>query len=277
MDDELGVFVRHRWLSAVNAVVVVGAVAWNYWTAAHGFRGRTIGGLSDRYDTLFTPAGYAFSIWGLIFFGLFVNAGYQLWLSFRADLDVDDDALRRHRQTFFSRLGPLLILTNVANAVWIALWLSEETLASVATLAAMFVFLTVAMWRLEMETWDAPMEVIAFVWWPLVIYAGWVTVAVLANLSAFLAKHDVVPGDSVPWVIAMIALATGYNLFLVAKRNLREHAAVAIWSVVAIAVEQWGRVEAVTWVAVAAAVVLTAAVTAHAYRNRRTLPFVRRS
>lgn len=262
---------RARGLAVLNAVVVVGVIAWNYWTAAHGLAGNTVGSMSDAYDTRFTPAGYAFSIWGLIFLGLLVNAGYQLWLAFgRLPSEVP------HRARFFARLGPWLILTNVANALWTVLWLTENTALSVVTLTAMFAFLTAAMWRLEMETWDAPLEVIALVWWPIVIYAGWVTVAVLANLSAFLAKHGWVPGDAAWWAIAMIALATAYNLFVLARRNLREHAAVAIWAFVAIAVEQWGRAPSVQWTAVGAAAVLALAAGAHAFANRATLPLVGR-
>lgn len=262
-------------LAVLNAALVVVVVAWNYWTSVKGLSGRTVGEMSAVYDTVFTPAGYAFSIWGFIFLGLFANAGYQLWLAFRAEPTPDDPALARHRQTFFERLGPWLLLTHVGNVLWTVVWLTEQTAASVVVLASMFVFLTVAMWRLDMERWDAPLEVLAFVWWPLAIYAGWVTVAVLANLSAFLAKHDVVPGDTAAWAIGMIVLATSYNLALIAWRNLREHALVAIWAAVAIAVRQWDGVASVRWVAVAAAVVLTLAVSAHAYRNRSTLPFVR--
>jgi hypothetical protein len=267
--------VTPRLLASVNAVVTVVVIGWNYWTARYGLAGNTVGGMSDAYDTLFTPAGYAFSIWGVIFLGLLANAAYQLWLAFLAR-PADDPTLRRHRSTLFERLGPWLILTNVANITWTVLWLTERTAASVVVLAAMFVFLTVALWRLEVARWDAPFEVIGLLWWPLAVYAGWVTVAVLANLSAYLAKHDIVPGDSEAWAIAMIAIATVYNLVLIARRNLREHAAVAVWAAIAIAVRQWGSVPSVQWTALAAASVLALAIAAHAFRNRRTLPLVRR-
>lgn len=271
-----------RILATVNAVVVVAVVFWNYWTAVNGFRGQTVGGMSDEYRTLFTPASYAFSIWGLIFLGLALNAAYQLWLAFRDASGVDDVAseaseLVQHRAAFFSRLGPWLIATNVANGLWIVLWLSEYTAASVVTLSAMFAFLSVAMKRLDMETWDAPLEVIAFVWWPIVVYAGWVTVAVLANLSAYLAKEGWVPGDSAAWAIAMIVLATAVNLVLVLRRNLREHALVAVWALVAIALRQWEGAASVKWTALAAALTLTVVVAGHAFENRHTLPFLRRS
>jgi hypothetical protein len=261
--------------SVVNVVVVAAVVGWNFWTARFGLAGRTVGGMSDVYDTLFTPAGYAFSIWGFIFLGLVANAVYQLWLAFAAG-PAADAALEEHRRAFFTRLGPLLILANLANCLWTVLWLTEQTAASVVVLASMFALLTLALHRLDMERWDAPFEVIGLVWWPLAIYTGWVTVAVLANLSAFLAKHGVVPGDSEAWAVAMIAVATAYNVALVALRNLREHALVAIWAAIAIAVRQWGNVASVQWTAVAAAAILGAVVTAHAFYNRRTLPLVRR-
>lgn len=255
-----------RLAAVVNALVVVAVVAWNYWTAAVGFRGKTVGGMSDVYDTLFTPAGYAFSIWGLIFLGQVAHAGYQLRLAFAGDAG--------EREAFFRDLGPWLIATNVLNIAWTAVWLSEWTATSVVVLFAMNVLLFVAMRRLRMEIWDAPLRIITLVWWPLVVYAGWVAVAVLANLSAFLAKEGWVPGDSAAWAIVMIGIATVYNLAMIRWRNLREHAVVAIWAFVAIAVKQRSGSSAVFVAALVASAILFVAVSVHAYRNRATLPWV---
>lgn len=257
-----------RLAAVANALLVVAVLVWNYWTAAVGFRGKTVGGMSDAYDTLFTPAGYAFSIWGLIFLGQLVHAGYQLRLAFGDHAD--------ERDAFFRELGPWLLATNVLNIAWTAVWLSEWTATSVVVLFAMNVFLFVAMRRLRMEIWDAPLRIIALVWWPLVIYAGWVAVAVLANLSAFLAREGWVPGASASWAIAMIGLATLYNLAMIRWRNLREHALVAVWAFVAIAVKQRSGSDAVFVVALVASAILVIAVSVHAYRNRATLPLVGR-
>lgn len=255
-----------RFAAVANALLVVAVVVWNYWTAAVGFAGKTVGGLSDEYDTLFTPAGYAFSIWGLIFLGQLVHAGYQLKIAFGKE--------STERDAFFRDIGPWLLITNVLNIVWTAAWLSEWTATSVAILFTMNVCLFFAMRRLRMEVWDAPLRIIAFVWWPIVIYAGWVAVAVLANVSAFFAKEGWVPGDSAAWAIAMISLATLYNLAMVRWRNLREHAVVAIWAFAAIAVKQASGSQPVFIAALVAAALLFVVVSAHAYRNRATLPVV---
>jgi len=249
-----------RFAAVVNAVLVVAVVVWNYWTAAVGFRGKTVGGLSDAYDTLFTPAGYAFSIWGLIFLGQIAHAGYQIRLAFGERAE--------ERDVFFREIGPWLLVTNVLNIVWTAVWLSEWTATSVAILSGMNVCLFVAMRRLRMQVWDASFRIVALVWWPIGVYAGWVAVAVLANLSAFLAKEGWVPGDSAAWAIAMIAVATTYDLAMVWWRNLRAHAWVAVWAFVAIAVKQREGSQLVFVGAVVAAVLLVVVVSVHAVRGR---------
>lgn len=269
-----------RFAAVVNAVLVVAVVVWNYWTAAVGFRGKTVGGLSDAYDTLFTPAGYAFSIWGLIFLGQIAHAGYQIRLAFGERAD--------ERDAFFREIGPWLLVTNVLNIVWTAVWLSEWTATSVAILSGMNVCLFVAMRRLRMQVWDAPFRIVALVWWPIGIYAGWVAVAVLANVSAFLAKEGWVPGDSAAWAIAMIVVATIYDLAMVRWRNLRAHALVAVWAFVAIAVKHAdGSTESagsaavgsrpVLVTALVASALLVVGVSVHALRSRATSEKSRRS
>lgn len=230
-------------MALANLVVTVGVIGWNYYTAIFGFAGNTVGGLSDDYDTLFTPAGYAFSIWGVIFLGLLVHAIAQLRWAFGSG----------DHTAFFRSLGPWLLLANVANGLWVVLWLTERTAASVPVLLSMVVFLQLAVHRLDLAR--APRSR-AFTWHtrvPIAIYAGWVTVAVLANLSAYLAKEGVVPNDSAAWAIGMIVIATLANVAVLWRRPLREHALVGVWALVAIAVARWGSAPAVQWSAVGGA------------------------
>ncbi|MEP3378966.1 MAG: tryptophan-rich sensory protein, partial [Maribacter dokdonensis] len=56
-------------LSILNLVSVVLVIAVNYISQAFSLNDTTIGEMSRRYDNLFTPAGYAFAIWGIIFLG----------------------------------------------------------------------------------------------------------------------------------------------------------------------------------------------------------------
>ncbi|MFT5359332.1 MAG: hypothetical protein ACI9KE_006575 [Polyangiales bacterium] len=252
-----------RIAASVNALLVIAVIAWNYWTAAKGFNGNTVGGMSAQYNSSFQPASYAFSIWGLIFLLQVVHAGYQLKLAFKSD---------DHR--LFRELGPWLMLTNIANILWTVAWLSEWTGLSVVILLSMNVFLFIGMRRLRMEVWDASMRVIALEWWPIVLYAGWVAVAVVANFSAWLAKEAIVPGDSSASAMLLVALATVYNVFVVVRFNMREHALVAIWAFVAIAVRQWELAPAVAYTALAGVALLWVLISAHAYRNRKTLPII---
>ena len=59
-------------LIAVIATIVVNGLA-----NALPINGQGTGEISDRFDVYFVPAGYVFSIWGLIYVGLVAYAVYQ--------------------------------------------------------------------------------------------------------------------------------------------------------------------------------------------------------
>ncbi len=46
---------------------------------------QTIGDVSDKYPALFTPAGFTFSIWGLIYLALTALCVYHLIKALKAD------------------------------------------------------------------------------------------------------------------------------------------------------------------------------------------------
>jgi hypothetical protein len=61
-------------LSVLNFLSVILVIAVNYLAQTGQFSNNTMASLSREYDNLFTPAGYAFSIWGIIFISLLFYA-----------------------------------------------------------------------------------------------------------------------------------------------------------------------------------------------------------
>lgn len=254
----------HKIYAVINLIVLISVIFWNYWSNAKGINGNTVSSLSEEYENLFTPAGYAFSIWGLIFLSLFAQAIFFLRRAFDAEKDSD----------FLSQIGPYLIMANIGNGLWIYMWLMEHTGISVIVMLGILSSLVITILNTNMERWDAPRPIIFWLWWPIALYSGWIAVATIANISAYLAKIGWTGGIAEEtWAIAMIILAVILNLFMIATRNLREFASVGVWALVAIAVRHWGSLPTLQWTALVGAIVLFAAINYHGYKNRETAPF----
>ena len=125
-----------------------------------------------------------------------------------------------------------------------------------------------------MELYDAPLSTIAFLWWPFVVYSGWITVAAIVNLSAYLVKIDWNGWglDPVNWTIIMILVATIINILVIQRRNMREFAGVGVWSFIGIAVANWGVNASIQYTAFIAAAILLILISLQAYRNYDTNP-----
>lgn len=253
----------HKIYSIINLIVLLVIIFWNYWVGSKGLDGNTVGSLSAEYENLFTPAGYAFSIWGIIFISLFAQSIFFVSRAFSASKDSD----------FLSQVGPYLILANIGNGLWLYMWLMEYTGISVVVMLGILASLVIVILNTNMERWDAPRPTIFFLWWPIALYSGWIAVATIANISAYLAKAGWDGGLSeITWTVIMIVIAVLLNLFMIATRNLREFASVGVWALIAIAVRHWESIPTLQWTALIGAVVLFIAISYHGYKNRATAP-----
>ena len=255
-----------RFYALTNLFVLIALIAWNYAANALSISGNTIGSLSREYENLFTPAGYAFSIWGPLYLGLLAHGIYQVKKVF---FDKQDDG-------FVLQMGPWLIFANLANAAWVWFWLNENTGLSVLLMIMVLVSLVLVILRLNMERWDAPLPIIVWVWWPICLYSGWIAVATIANIAAWLTKIGWQSTFSdATWTAIMIIVAALVNLFMIHTRNMREFAVVGVWALVAISVRHWDNIPLLQWTAMVCAVVLVLAISIHGYSNRSTSPFVK--
>lgn len=250
--------------AVLNMIVIVAVIIWNYYSNTGAMNGVTVGEMSNRYDDLFTPAGYAFAIWGVIFLGLLVLGINQLRLAF-FDGEYSES---------ITQIGPWLIIANAGNALWLWLWLNDFTGWSVVTMLVILASLVIIILNLNMERWDAPLKYIATVWWPICAYSGWIAVATIANISAWLTKIEWSWWLSEEqWTIVMITIAGLLNIFMVITRNMREFAGVGIWALIAIAYRHWDVMPSLQWTAFAWAIVLMIITGIHGYQNRHTNPF----
>ena len=251
-------------LAILNLLSVVLVLTVNGLSQAQRWNDTTIGEMSARYDNLFTPAGYAFSIWGLIFLGL---VGYALFGIRRAFFS-------KKETPHLEQTGYWFAIANVLNAGWVLAFIYDQIWLSVLIMLGILVSLLKIVLKTNMERWDAPIEIIAFVWWPICFYSGWIAVATIANISAFLISLGVELSQLTQIILTMvlITIAVYINNLMINLRNMREFAMVGAWALFAIFIRHNGTIPAVAYYALAGAIVLSVAAGLHGYRNRATNP-----
>ena len=254
-------------LQIANGVAFIITIVINYVSVTGALNNTTIGEISDSYKSLFTPAGYAFSIWGIIYlllFGFAIYQGRSLFVKVK-----NDDFVLKTSWWFVS--------SCVFNSAWVFAWVYGYT-----GLSCLFIFLLlfsllkiVVNNRMELD--DEPFPIIAFLWWPFVIYSGWVTVAAIVNVSSYLVKigWDGFGMEDSFWAIILIGIAVVINLFAIWHRNMREFAVVGVWALIGIGSTNKGSSEIVMYSAIVGAAILLIAAAIHGYQNRATNPFLK--
>ena len=98
----------NKLLSIINLLAVFAIIYWNYYTIAVGFNGNDVGSLSDKYGNLFTPASYAFSIWGVIFLSLIAITVFMVKTAWS----------EKKESTWLLNIGWSLLIANIGNGIW---------------------------------------------------------------------------------------------------------------------------------------------------------------
>ncbi|MEH6746166.1 MAG: tryptophan-rich sensory protein [Maribacter arcticus] len=252
-------------LSILNLMSVILVIAVNYISQIMEFNGTTIGEISSRYVNLFTPASYAFAIWGIIFLALLAYGIFQVRRAFFSEKE----------SIFIEQTGYWFVLANILNCCWVFAFVYNYTGLSVLIMFGILISLIKIILNTNMERWDAPISTIAFVWWPICIYSGWISVATIANISAYLSKLNWNGGilSEQAWTISMIVVAIILNLLMIWKRNMREFALVGIWALFAIYIRHEGSYNSIAYTALIGCIILLITITIHGFKNRNTNPF----
>lgn len=126
--------------------------------------GYQTGEISDMYDVFFTPAGFIFSIWGVIYFALL------LWLL----------SFSLKKQTLSSAQFWGFLLTCLFNTLWILVW--HFLLDGIAFIVIFLLLLSlIFLYRTQKKATHSKLYLI-----PISLYLGWIIVATITNFSYWL-------------------------------------------------------------------------------------------
>ena len=160
-------------LRLAYVLLFVGVIAINGAANALPINGLTTGAVSDLYPNLFTPAGFAFSIWGLIYSGL---------LAFLIRILTTSD------RALVGKLFPWFAINSFANMTWIFAWHHLQVVTSLVLMLVLLISLVYLTTELRSST--RPSKEIRFFNAVFEVYLGWITVATVANFTALLVAFN---------------------------------------------------------------------------------------
>jgi hypothetical protein len=187
-----------RWIAVV---AVVANIFLNYWVNAFPINGQTIGQVSGKHPTLFTPAGYAFSIWGVIYLSFIAYVVYQVLPAQR-------------NKTKYDRLAPPFILTSLLSMAWIVSFSFEKLTLSLLLITGMLVTAVVLLVRAKQDM--GPDHFINRTTVPFSLYSGWLSVAIIANASVWLKELGWQGGNwgEIPWTLILIGVTVVIGILI---------------------------------------------------------------
>lgn len=184
--------------------------------------GRTTGQLSDLYPTLFTPAGFTFSIWGVIY------ALLCLYILFQLGVVKPKDS--NEQQTSPKRVATLFAVSSVANGLWILAWHYEQIALSLAFMIVLLLSLIGI--NLHMSTYSLKRIEYLCIFLPFNVYLGWISIATIANVSVLLVDlgwSGILLSD-VAWLVLVLLFGAFLGSLAVVRSHAIPYAAVFIWA-----------------------------------------------
>lgn len=211
----------------VNLFSVLIALTVNVLASTLPLNGQNTGEISDRFPVYFVPAGYVFAIWSLIFIGWIAFAIYQFQPS-----QKESPRLRR--------LGYLFALSGLANAGWLFCWHYNQFGLSVLVMLLLLGLLIASYLRLDVNRFPVSAVERWSVDIPFSVYLGWITVATVANITAWLYLFEWNGfGIADPaWAVIMLVIASMLGVAMAITRRDAAYLSVLVWAFVGIAVKQ---------------------------------------
>ncbi len=203
--------------------------------------GSQVGQVANQDPALIQPAGYAFSIWGLIYLLLFV------WI-------IKGFFTFEPKANLYKELKYILPLNFVLNSIWIVTFTQQMILGSTIVIL-LLLFSLVWIYRKVHQhpasnTWDYA---------PFSIYTGWVSLASIVNIFTYVERSEMLSFiglGEVGWTLAAIIGISLVAISLLLLQRDTLYPLVLIWTFIAILINvqqntlHWTLISSITIVSI---------------------------
>jgi hypothetical protein len=207
--------------------------------------GKNTAEISDANLTLITPAGYVFSIWGVIYVLLGIFVVFQALSSEKG-------------KECHEKISWLFVLSSIFNIAWLFLWQFEYLVFSVILMFMILASLIAIYLRLDVGKSKVGLREKLTIHIPFSTYLGWITIASIANVSVTLVSlnWDGFGISQETWATIIVIVALLISILVLITRKDIAYGLVIIWAFVGIAVGQSGNQNIVTLTQAGAIIVL---------------------
>lgn len=200
----------------LNLLVILAVIAVNALANILPINEVTTGEVSAAYDNFFTPAGYTFSIWSVIYLSLLAYGVYQIPKGQKLD----------------ERVMPWLALNGLGNMSWIIAWHYEQLVLTLLFMVVILYSLIKLNEQIEQGNWVIKL--------PFRIYLGWICVATIANIAVVLTAANW-NGLGIPeglWGIIMVIIAGALAGYIALKKGWVLTAMAIAWGIGGLYIKQ---------------------------------------
>lgn len=166
----------------LNWFCFIGVIAVNALANILPINGLNTGQVSGFYPNAFVPAGFTFSIWGIIYLMLlFYNIAFTFYTIKQAQY--------KKAYSFIELVNGQFLITCVLNMAWILAWHYLQIELSVLI---MLLFLgTLLHLFLKSQPYQSELTraQIFLLHTPFMVYLGWISVATISNVTALLVAY----------------------------------------------------------------------------------------
>jgi tryptophan-rich sensory protein len=183
------------------------------------YPGSNVGYIANEQFPLIQTANYAFSIWILIYFLLFI------WI-------IKGFFVRKEKRIVYKELQLLIPVIFLLNGAWILAFTEQRILLSTVIIFLLLFSLIRIYRKIKRNTNKALFDLI-----PFSIYLGWVTIASIVNVFTFFVRNNVITFlgiGELGWTVTILLFVSLLTLiFILLNRDIL-YPLVIIWSYIAI-------------------------------------------